>query len=43
MFIFRRERERESEERAKRIQSKLCTDSSKPYVGLELKNHEIMT
>ena len=40
-FIFERERERKvggAERRGQRIWSRLCADSSKPYVGLELMN-----
>ena len=51
LFIFEREREKKGENkrgrgrerRGQRIQSGLCTDSSKSSVGLELTNCEVMT
>ena len=36
-------RDRDGERGRQRIQGGLCTDSSKPYVHPELRNHEIMT
>ena len=38
-----RKRERERHRQTDRIPSRLCTDSSEPDVGLQLRNHEIMT
>ena len=47
MFIFLREREcvqqKDRERQRQRILSGLCTDSSKPDVRPELRNHKIMT
>ena len=45
MFIFERERERAREwgRGAEREGDKRLSDSREPSVGLELRNHEIMT
>ena len=37
------EGQREKEREGQRIQSRLCTDSSEPDLGLELKNRGIVT
>ena len=47
MFIYLREQDRVGEGQRKkgreRISTKLCPVHAKPDVGLELRNHEIMT
>ena len=42
-FIYFGEREHGIEKGRQRIPSRLCTISAEPDVGLELRNHEIMT
>ena len=45
MFTFERKSEwgKGKERGERRIQSRLCADSSKPDAGLKLTNHEIVT
>ena len=43
LFLRQRRRGVGAKRGGQKIQSGLCTDSSKPDMGLELTNHEIMT